>query len=472
MSAGALGVASPPRAATLVAMGIVSAPEYLERREACRASWLRSPNVGRGRALSVHFVVRALHAPASIDQLLRLEHAAHGDVLRVDVPWNETRLRGPVLSVAAWLTYAVRELASARFVAKLDDDAFVYAPGLEAVVREAMRVAPSPDRIYMGPMSWFHWYPKIFERSGFGWSYTMSWSMGRHCRNVTSAEERCLWRGCGPCMGPFPFASGFLALLSTPLAAELLSGNGDTVRDDDLKRLRAATVLPTRTGGVQVKVMEDIWVGSLLHRKPPARPISYVALSEKDDKTLVADGCTRCATERSRMKLRGRNEGLTSPDCMRSMMAHPRSISRLPGGLRVAKSALVVHLKNHQSGKQLERFLAVDDFMRREACGETLVVSCTSGCKGFLTEGERWSLERNARFGSEWGARLESEAFCSGTQRGAAYCRVGAKPPRNCPKKPIDLLQDQPLWATVAPRAAELLRKTREMAAEAQLQGK
>ena len=81
-------------------------------------------------------------------------------------------------------------------------------------------------------------------------------------------------------------------------------------------------------------------------------------------------------------------------------------------------------------------------------------------------------LRPHARFGSEWGARLESEAFCSGTQRGAAYCRVGAKPPRNCPKKPIDLLQDQPLWATVAPRAAELLRKTREMAAEAQLQGK
>ena len=102
----------------------------------------------------------------------------------------------------------------------------------------------------------------------------------------------------------------------------------------------------------------------------------------------------------------------------------------------------------------------------------SLVVSCTSGCKGFLNHGERSSLERNAKFGSEWGERLESEAFCSGSQRGAAYCRVGAKPPRSCPRKPVDLLQDQPLWATVAPRAAELLRATRQMAAEAQLPGR
>ena len=67
--------------------------------------------------------------------------------------------------------------------------------------------------------------------------------------------------------------------------------------------------------------MEDIWLGSLLFRRPVGLPISYVALSEKDDKTLVADGW----------------------------------------GLRVTRTALIVHLKNHQTGKQLERFLAVDD---------------------------------------------------------------------------------------------------------------
>jgi hypothetical protein len=144
---------APP--APLVAMGIVSAPEYIERRAASRASWLRWENVGPGRAFSVHFVVRAQDAPSWIDRLLAEEHASHGDVLRVAVPWNESRLRGPVLSVAAWLSYAVKELSSARFVAKLDDDAYLHAPGLETVVRAALSAAPNPDRIYMGPMSWF-----------------------------------------------------------------------------------------------------------------------------------------------------------------------------------------------------------------------------------------------------------------------------------------------------------------------------
>ena len=88
----------------LVAMGIVSAPEYIERRSSCRGWWMHYPNVGRGKPITVHFVVRALHSPASVEAMLTLEQQMYGDVVRVDVPWNETRLRGPVLSVAAWFT--------------------------------------------------------------------------------------------------------------------------------------------------------------------------------------------------------------------------------------------------------------------------------------------------------------------------------------------------------------------------------
>ena len=78
-----------------------------------------------------------------------------------------------------------------------DDDAYLYTPAIEALLRQTLRVAPSPDRIYLGAMSWFHWYPRVYERSGFGWSYTMAHALGSWCRNVTSAEERCKHRGCG-----------------------------------------------------------------------------------------------------------------------------------------------------------------------------------------------------------------------------------------------------------------------------------
>ena len=250
----------------LAAFGVVSAPEYLERRQGSRCSWLKWPSIGH--SIVVRFVIRALHAPPAVERLLSLEQAAHGDVFRVSVPWNETRLRGPVLSVAAWLSHATVEFAHARFIAKLDDDAYINVPELERLLWEVLRVSPSPERIYLGPMSWFHWYPRIFERSGFGWSYTMAWMLGQNCRNVTAAEERCRWQGCGGCVGPFPFASGYLAVLSTPLAVDVV---GSATLHDDLSRLRAADALPTRSGGAQFKVVTRVCARARASRAPRHR---------------------------------------------------------------------------------------------------------------------------------------------------------------------------------------------------------
>lgn len=406
---------------------------------------MQYPNVGHGKPLTVHFVVRAMHAPPLVEDLLLLEQRMHGDIVRVDVPWNETRLRGPVLSVAAWFAYAVRNLASAKFIAKLDDDAYVRAPHVELLLREVLRTAPTPDRVYLGAMSWFHWYPKIFERSGFGWSYTMAWMLGRNCRNVTSSEERCMNRGCGACVGPFPFASGYLSLLSTPLVADLIAMTASAtamsavqgaihpppssttapggatapsagtapragwVMRDDVSRLRGVRgSLPTRTGGDQFKVMEDIWIGSVLFRQRLHRPVTYVALSEKDDKTLVSDGW----------------------------------------GLRVARSSVLVHSKNHQRGKQLERFLRIHAFLTEVTCKETLEVTCSTGCRAFLTPGERKNIETSEVFAELWGGRVDNASFCNGAQANSAYCRVGAVKPRRCRPKPEDLLQMDGVWPT------------------------
>ena len=412
-------MAAPP-SAQLVAFGIVSAPEYLERRAGSRNSWLTWPNICRsGCAFSSQFVVRSRNAPPQVAQLLQTEELAHGDILRVDVQWNETRLRGPVLSVAAWWAYAVRAHASARCIAKLDDDAYVYSPGLEVLVRSALKAAPHPDFMYMGSMSWFHWYPRIFERSGFGWTYTMSWMLGRSCRNATEAELRCKGRGCGGCVGPFPFASGYLSIMATPLVAELVSSAPLT---DDVPALGAITALPTRTGGRAFKVMEDIWIGSLLHRRPPSRPVSYVALSEKDDNTLVSDGW----------------------------------------GLRVSRSSVVVHVKNHLTGKQLERFLATHAFKQASFCAEDYAVRCSDGCRAFLSRGENESSYRDPRFADKWLGRVRNETFCTGSQQGAAFCRIGAVRPRKCPPKPKDLLKEDCMQQAI-PRARQILAETRKM---------
>ena len=111
--------------------------------------------------------------------------------------------------------------------------------------------------------------------------------MGRPCRNVTVAEQRCHHAGCGACVGPFPFAAGFLVILSTPLAAALTRSPG---LRSDLAALRAIdpTQLVSRQGRKQGKLMEDIWLGSLLYRFPPPQPVRYVALSEVRDYSLLA----------------------------------------------------------------------------------------------------------------------------------------------------------------------------------------
>ena len=71
------------------------------------------------------------------------------------------------------------------------------------------------------------------------------------------------------------------------LAAELAAS--EAMRSD-VERLKAMPKFMSRGGGPSNKVMEDIWLGSLLHRAPPARPLTYVALEEYLTGVFVSDG--------------------------------------------------------------------------------------------------------------------------------------------------------------------------------------
>ena len=200
----------------LVAIGIVSAPLFFERRMGIRSSWLRWANVGRNAPIHVCFVVRAKDAPLRLQQLLDAEATSYMDLLKISVNWNESRLKGPVLSLAAWLSHASRHYRSTPFVAKMDDDAYLHAPDLERLLR--MAVGQRQSMLYLGKLAWFHWHPDIFEQEGFGWTYGQAYESGRRCRNATPPAVS------APCTGPFPFATGFLMLLSMRLAASVVEG--------------------------------------------------------------------------------------------------------------------------------------------------------------------------------------------------------------------------------------------------------
>ena len=131
----------------LCAIGIVSAPEYVERRAGSRSSWVGFPNVcTSGCAFTVRYVVRSGHAPPLVMQRIDREQSAHGDLVPIEeIAWNETRLRGPVLSVAAWYAYAVRTFPQSTYISKMDDDAYLYTPVLESLLRRVQQVAPNPE---------------------------------------------------------------------------------------------------------------------------------------------------------------------------------------------------------------------------------------------------------------------------------------------------------------------------------------
>ena len=315
----------------LLAIGVISVPEQVERRALLRATWLHKPWAGDGGPVTAHFVVRAGGAPAWLDEQLGHEQAQHADILRVPVSWDESRLRGPVLTLAAFITHAAQTMR-ARYIAKVDDDAYVHVADLEYVMRRVHAEVPGRNK-YLGMITWQSWFPEKWDRVGFGWRHAEAERGGRRCHNASWAAARC-GDGCGPCSGPFPFAAGYLIALSAPLAAHLAAA-----LPAECERLRRAHDLVTNRGYSHTRIFEDVWLGSFLHRNPPRRPVSYVS------------------TTRS---------GLVSDLEMRQWQSV------------VMRSAMVVHVRS----KETRTLLALRRHMDGPAhCSPAANMSCARGCK-------------------------------------------------------------------------------------------
>ena len=147
-----------PQLELQLAIGIVSAPRFVARRMAQRESWLQWPNIGHRADAGVWaaFVVRSGGAFETL-QLAR-EASAQRDMLLVEsIAWNETRVRGPVLTLTWWLEYVSSKLPHARFVGKIDDDTYIYEPDLARLLTEAELAFGPSSNIYFGALSFSHW---------------------------------------------------------------------------------------------------------------------------------------------------------------------------------------------------------------------------------------------------------------------------------------------------------------------------
>ena len=458
----------------LLAIGIISAPHYLERRLGMRHSWLQWSNVRPGASILARFVVRSGGAPRWLDELLATEQARYGDVLRMpSVAWNESRLRGPMLSLAAWMQYAADHQAS--FVAKMDDDAYLHAPDFERLLRTVESQLEEPSgtvaagtavensagsrHVYIGSMTWFHWQPLIFERSGHGWNYGQALKNGATCRNATSAALRCGGARCGACVGPFQFASGYLLVVSAPTAAWLARDGGLMRRDADRLRASADGSLVSRSGKPRDKMMEDVWLGSLLFRDPPPQPLRFVTLVGWQG--LISDAVRvpptshlpprdiclqpRCNPRPRRLALAldlalGLGLALalglpaTLPPHASAAKSEPAASSpvlspslclltaRRQWGLETTRQALLTHVK----AKSLPRLLALHAYTTRRHCAPRLALRCKAGCASFAGK---------YRGGAEEVVRDGRPAFCRGTQRDVRRCVFEEPPASAAPRR-------------------------------------
>lgn len=222
--------------APLLALGIISGPDFTERRESIRQSWLAHVPPG----IVAKFVVRAgedevqcngtkaapppRRSSATVQQLASDFNAS--DVLLLDsVCKNERRDRGAVLGIYSWLQHAVTTYRTAKFIGKTDDDVWIHLDALRLLL---MQVRSHGIRhALLGPLMFTSYVAVDGDRdftSGFGYNCHEAVQYFRQ-RVVPYLAPNESSRG-QHSAGPTTFAAGYLTVASKPLISSLVASQG------------------------------------------------------------------------------------------------------------------------------------------------------------------------------------------------------------------------------------------------------
>ena len=290
----------------LIAIGVLSAAAYACRRLAIRSTWGNYPEVLGGEVL-LRFITSIAPAPS---EALLAEQSKHVDIVMLQTNVTSRNI-GPMLTVFGWLQHAATTppYSRASFVAKLDDDGFVWVPEMARHLR-LMRAKPY---VYYGIFYWTVWqYGKY--RTG-GSSYTS--------QQVTSGNQQCIKSG--NCSSAFPFAAAPVQIVSLDLARVLGSSSravaytesSRAILEDEVKSKTFATedaflgfalndLLPADFGGITLAMIDryqytyDDWGSNMkptttfYHDKAKSRTrmrANYLYTFEKSCPTNVSIRC-------------------------------------------------------------------------------------------------------------------------------------------------------------------------------------
>ena len=226
----------------LVAIGLVSAAPYRERRAAIRESWFRFSECSSGDVLA-RFVIAQ---PTDAREAKAMDAEVHtaGDVVMLPTGVSG-RVWSPLHTTFRWLAYATsqRPFRDASYIAKMDDDVFLFVPELALhlrKMRELPLTAPTRNVLY----GVFYWTSYIHaEYMHTGSTYDML--------TAQKASSACI--RAGSCKGSFPFTTGAMQLLSRPLAREIALGAQTVEHIERSKGMLSQSRL--------VPAFEDVWMG-------------------------------------------------------------------------------------------------------------------------------------------------------------------------------------------------------------------
>ena len=167
------------------------------------------------------------HTAADVIAEIKAYGRSEPDVVLLDA--SEGGGVGCVDKSFAWWRHAIVAYPHAAYIGKTDDDSIVRLPALAQLLRTPLPHAPR--HVYAGWVQWTSWFP---ERKYFGCGWATEAHRALHARTAPRSDcARCSWclrreRGTTaparvplsePVVGPFPFATGALELMSAPLAA-------------------------------------------------------------------------------------------------------------------------------------------------------------------------------------------------------------------------------------------------------------
>lgn len=292
----------------------ITGPDDTLRRSYLRAAWIAGRNERR-RTRQVDVALRFAISGADIARVNGVRRSSsqasvssshESDVVILDTADVGQTSGQAVIELAladAWYRYAVVAFPDADFIGRADFDVAVSPRWLGDVLVSSLeqQQRSGETRQYIGRVQFYSWHTA--EARPVGWGGTI-----RQAR-LAAQEEAGDARGDGAVVGPFPFVTGPLILLSASLARWYIGSPGTQrllASAIDSRRITSrghnlshAFLTPHHAGDTRVRLFDDVFLGHTLFANGASNVtvVSFPRRAIRDAPGICNKGCNPCGAQ-------------------------------------------------------------------------------------------------------------------------------------------------------------------------------